>query len=120
VIEVKPHLAAKITTEITFATATRKPSGAQETEKGTYSIGDVRSVSGVGVLNHKTVVAVGGAADTKALTLAGLEKEGWKDTVGELIGAGWWCKQAAVPLKYNRAGCTATSVWKWTLLKIIN
>ena len=60
-IEVKNHLIAKIITEVTFATTTRKPSGAQKTERDTYSIGDVRSVSDVGVLNHKTVrsVAVG-------------------------------------------------------------
>ncbi|PMD55291.1 uncharacterized protein K444DRAFT_634127 [Hyaloscypha bicolor E] len=94
---IKNHLAAKITIEITFVTITRKPSGAQKTEKGTYSIGDVRSVSDIGVLNHKTVVAVGkrpgstetnlGAADTKALTLAGLKEEGWKDTTVEgLVG----------------------------------
>jgi hypothetical protein len=56
----------------------------------------VRSVSDIRVLNHKTVVAVVkrpgstetnlGAADTKALTLAGLKEEGWKDTVGGLVG----------------------------------
>jgi hypothetical protein len=39
------------------------------------------------------------------LDSGGIGKRGRKDTV---------------PLEYNRAGCTATSVRKWTPLKIIN
>ena len=51
--------------------------------------------------------------NTKALTLAGLEKE--ERRIG---GVARWVSSGT--LEYNWAGCTATSVWKWTPLKIIN
>jgi hypothetical protein len=60
-------------------------------------------------------------ADTKALTLAGRKEE------RRIDGAGWWVKPPILPLRLaavtwgtTRRGCKATSVWKWTPLKIIN
>jgi hypothetical protein len=65
-------------------------------------------------------------ADTKALTLAELEKEERKDR--RVDEEEWWGEPpnsalallVAVPWRTTGQGCTATSVWKWSLLKRVN
>jgi hypothetical protein len=61
-------------------------------------------------------------ANTKALTLAGLEKEEGR-IGGVMVWAGWRGKianSASVSSGTFGVGCTATSVRKWAPLKIIN